>query len=137
MITKEIAEKLHIGQVLYHETERNADGTALRCRVNGKCKTWKRDLSRFKLPVKHGVNNRFYIDSELWMSYGCTANWLLYDPTEVQKLPIEVGLRIDTPVEMVYDALLEAGREQDAKYWKAECERLAVIQFAKNLPASS
>lgn len=31
------------------------DGTAKRCRVNGKLKTWKRDPSRIALPCKYGL----------------------------------------------------------------------------------
>ena len=27
----------------------------VKCRVSGKCKTWKRDPERFYLPVKHGL----------------------------------------------------------------------------------
>ena len=30
-------------------------------RANGKCKTWKRDLERFSLPVKHGLYSYGYL----------------------------------------------------------------------------
>ena len=30
-------------------------------RANGKCKTWKRDATRFKLPIKHGLYTFGYI----------------------------------------------------------------------------
>jgi hypothetical protein len=30
-------------------------------RSNGKCKTWKRDATRFRLPVKHGLYSYSYI----------------------------------------------------------------------------
>jgi len=29
--------------------------TITRVRASGKCQTWKRDLNRFRLPVKHGL----------------------------------------------------------------------------------
>jgi hypothetical protein len=33
-------------------------------RANGKCKTWKRDLTRFSLPVKHGLYSYGYLTNE-------------------------------------------------------------------------
>lgn len=69
MITKEIALTLHRGQTLYHKKLRNADGTPTRCRVNGKCQTWKTRPSEFKLPVKYGLKTCFYItesNAEEW-----------------------------------------------------------------------
>lgn len=59
MITKLQAET-HRGE-FWHMTLKNADGTPIRCRVNGKCKTWKRTPNLFKLPVKHGMRDSFYI----------------------------------------------------------------------------
>ncbi len=56
-----VAANLPHGTTLYHRYERNADGTPARCRVTGKCQTWKRDGEKFKLPVKHGLRNCFYI----------------------------------------------------------------------------
>ena len=46
-----------------HVSLKNADGTAIRCRQTGRLKTWKRDRDRFKLPVKYGMNNSFYINN--------------------------------------------------------------------------
>ena len=69
MITKELALTLRHGQVLHHSTGKNADGTPLRCRVNGYCKTWKRTPEAFKLPVKHGLRDCFYItenEAQYW-----------------------------------------------------------------------
>ena len=54
-----------------HVNLKNADGTPVRCRQTGKLKTWKRDRDRFKLPVKHGLRNCFYIDNN-----NC-HNWVL------------------------------------------------------------
>lgn len=61
MITREIALSLRGHQVLQHKTLKNADGTPVRCRVNGACKTWKTRPSEFRLPVKHGLKHCFYI----------------------------------------------------------------------------
>ena len=47
-----------------HVTVKNADGSPLRCRANGKCQTWKTRPDEFKLPVKHGLRDFFYITGE-------------------------------------------------------------------------
>jgi hypothetical protein len=31
------------------------DGTARRCKINGKVRTWKRDTGRVEVPVKYGL----------------------------------------------------------------------------------
>ena len=65
MITKELALTLGYRTELYHRRLKNADGSPLRCRVNGKCKTWKRAFpGRFQLPVKHGLRHCFYITND-------------------------------------------------------------------------
>ncbi len=65
MITKDIAANLRGGTELRHLKLKNADGiSAVRCRVNGQCKVWKTKPSEFKLPVKHGLKNCFYITPE-------------------------------------------------------------------------
>lgn len=61
MITKEIAVNSHYRQEFKHINRKNADGSPLRCRVNGKCKTWKTRPNDFKLPVKFGLYDCFYI----------------------------------------------------------------------------
>jgi hypothetical protein len=33
-------------------------------RANGKCKTWKRDPTRFQLPIKYGLYTYGYITNE-------------------------------------------------------------------------
>jgi hypothetical protein len=48
----------------YHVSLKNADGTPVRCRVNGACKTWKTRPNEFRLPVKHGLKSCFYITEE-------------------------------------------------------------------------
>jgi hypothetical protein len=69
MITKEIA--LTQPRELWHTTLRNADGTPLRCRSNGKCKIWVTRPSNWQLPVKHGLRQCFYI------THNTAAEWEL------------------------------------------------------------
>lgn len=76
-LSKEICSTAEFREEFYHATLRNADGTAKRCRVNGKIKTWKRQPDKFRLPVKHGMYDTFYIDQ-----FNC-HEWLTDDPTEV------------------------------------------------------
>lgn len=44
-----------------HVSLKNRDGTPVRCRASGKCKTWKTRPADFRLPVKHGLRDCFYI----------------------------------------------------------------------------
>ena len=64
MITKEIAQRLYTGQILYHKGLTNKDGSPLRARVNGVVKFWKRSLERFQIPMKHGLREYFYITNK-------------------------------------------------------------------------
>ena len=64
MITKEIAVTAKYGQEFHHVLLKNADGTPVRCRVSGQCKTWKTRPEEFKLPVKYGLKHCFYITLE-------------------------------------------------------------------------
>ena len=54
-ITLEQAKALHYGDRLHHDRETNANGTPVCFKVNGEPKTWKRDLNRIKVPLKHGL----------------------------------------------------------------------------------
>lgn len=51
-----------------HKVLKNADGTPLRCRVNGKCKTWK-TRQDFRLPVKYGLRECFYITPKNYLEW--------------------------------------------------------------------
>ena len=53
--------KLEYRDELHHKTLINRDGTAVRCRVNGKVKLWKTRPNDFRVPVKHGLRNCFYL----------------------------------------------------------------------------
>ena len=61
MITIEQAKALEHGDILHHNTNKNADSTCQRWRVTGKVKTWKRDLTRVKVPVKYGMYTHDYV----------------------------------------------------------------------------
>lgn len=67
MITKEQA-MTHRGE-FWHMTAKNKDGTPVRCRVNGKCQTWKTRPADWCLPVKRGLNEYDYLrhsDAAMW-----------------------------------------------------------------------
>lgn len=61
MITKAQALAAHYRQEFYHVSIKNADGSPVRCRVNGQCKTWVTRPEEFSLPVKYGLKECFYI----------------------------------------------------------------------------
>ena len=62
----------------FHRTLRNADGSALRCRASGACKTWKTRPNEFRLPVKYGLRDSFYL------THDNAADWLTFDPTSAE-----------------------------------------------------
>jgi hypothetical protein len=96
MITRDRAIAMGgTGKTLYHYSARNADKTATRVRVNGKCKVWKRDPTRFSLPVKWGLKRCFYIDQHN------AHEWFEFDPTELN-LP-------GAPANVLHDAAIDAG----------------------------
>lgn len=64
MITLEQAKQLRPGQTLYHTTQRNADGSPQRWKVNGQPKTWKRSPERVEIPVKHGLYAYDYVTQD-------------------------------------------------------------------------
>jgi len=54
-MTLQEAKALRKGQMVYHTTQKNADGkTAMRARVTS-IKTWKRNPDRVEVRVKHGL----------------------------------------------------------------------------------
>lgn len=120
MISRELALSLPIGTTLYHKILRNADGSALRARINGKCKTWKRESDRFCLPMKHGLRECFYITKDGYGGMGnASADWSTVDPTEeareaerIEKrkksLRKKLNLRDDTPDGILRDAMIDA-----------------------------
>ena len=66
MITKAQAQS---ARNFEHVTLKNADGTPLRVRANGACKTWKTRPIEFRLPYKYGLYAYGYIterDAHNW-----------------------------------------------------------------------
>lgn len=78
-MTADDALTLTYGDVIYHATLRNSDGSAVRARVNGKVKTWKRRPGYFQIPMKHGLRDCFYLTPD---GSQRLENWRLSDPTE-------------------------------------------------------
>ena len=71
------AENLHRGQTLYHVREKNSDGSALRVRVNGRVRTWRRSPGKIQIPTKYGMYDSHTIDErEL-------GQWTLEEPERV------------------------------------------------------
>jgi hypothetical protein len=60
-ITLKQAKNLTYGDELYHVNLKNADGSPMRFRVSGKVKTWKRDETRIRVPLKHGLYDYGYL----------------------------------------------------------------------------
>jgi hypothetical protein len=61
-----IAEPVSIESVasaseFWHRTARDSRGYPVRCRKNGQLKLWKTRPSEFRLPVKYGLREYFYI----------------------------------------------------------------------------
>ena len=69
MLTKEEAQVTRYRQTLIHATLKDSRGAPLVCRVNGACQVWKTRPLEFKLPVKYGLKQCFYItpfNAEEW-----------------------------------------------------------------------
>ncbi len=64
MITKNQAISAKRRDEFHHILLKNVDGSPLRCRANGACKTWKTRPEAFKLPVKYGLRQCFYITED-------------------------------------------------------------------------
>ena len=47
-----------------HVSMKDSRGDPLRCRSNGKCQVWKTRPDEFKLPVKYGLYQYFYITND-------------------------------------------------------------------------
>lgn len=73
MITKEQA-MTHKGE-FWHMYMKNADGTPVRCRPNGKCKTWKRQPNAWQLPTKIGIYAYSVMNQFNAHAWCIPANW--------------------------------------------------------------
>ena len=74
-MNRQDAVSAHHGQIFFHATARNADYTAVRVRVSGKCKTWKTRPTQFSLPVKYGLYQHLKINQDN------AGEFLTEDPT--------------------------------------------------------
>jgi hypothetical protein len=63
MVSIARAKKLSYGDHIYAKHEYNADGTPMRFKVNGAPKTWKKDPSRIRVPLKRGLYEFGYLDN--------------------------------------------------------------------------
>lgn len=54
-------ESVECHRDFWSRTLKNADGSPVRCRANGKVKRWKTRPTEFRLPVKYGLKQCFYI----------------------------------------------------------------------------
>lgn len=132
MLTKERA--IELGSAwgraeLYHLTLTNADGSALRARVNGKCRTWKRDESRWELPVKHGLRDCGYISPD-GPTHMHPAQWTEVEPIhakELARMAKVVGLSADCPLPILADALRDAGHGWQADRLLAHLNAVATV----------
>ena len=70
-VCKGVACAARHGEIFHHISMKNSDGTPLRARVTGKCKTWKTRPLEFKLPVKYGMYESFYITHENCDEWEC------------------------------------------------------------------
>lgn len=64
MITKQQAINAEYRDEFFHVSELDSRNEPVKCRVSGKCKTWKTRPNEFKLPVKYGLYQSFYITPE-------------------------------------------------------------------------
>jgi len=61
MITISQAIEVKYRQEFHHVALKGGDKNPVRCRANGKCKTWVTRPGEFRLPVKYGLYQCFYI----------------------------------------------------------------------------
>ncbi len=61
MIPLDIAKRLMAGQVLFCLKFRDAQGKPAPCVVNGTVKTWRRNPSRVRVPIKHELDSSDYL----------------------------------------------------------------------------
>jgi len=60
-ITLDQAKALSYGDMIHHNTDKNADGTPQRWRVNGKPKVWKTRPDEVQVPIKRGMYEYDYL----------------------------------------------------------------------------
>lgn len=60
-VNKQVCENAYYGQNFFSRHDFYRDGSPHQVRVSGKCKTWKTRPHEFRLPVKYGFYQSFYI----------------------------------------------------------------------------
>lgn len=74
-ITLAQAKSLQYGDLLHIHYKRNADGTSMRAKVNGKVKTWKTRPDNVRIPYKHGMYDYGYFSQSdldiLYLGFNC------------------------------------------------------------------
>lgn len=98
MITKEQAISLRYRQNLEHTSVKNKNGSPARCRVNGKCQTWKTRPEEFKLPVKHDLKKCFYITQDNAKDWSAVYNEIVHIETKPHG-PMKTLVLFPFPVE--------------------------------------
>jgi hypothetical protein len=87
MTVDEVRTLTH-GQIVYHNSLLNSDGTSLRARIISKVKTWVREPNRVYVSVCHGLKDYAYITEKT------CDQWLLTDPSNAREL-IEYFRRLE------------------------------------------
>jgi hypothetical protein len=64
VITKEQAMLAGTHGAIFHENSECTTKRVVRWRANGRCKIWKRDLTRWQLPIKFGLYSHGYLTNE-------------------------------------------------------------------------
>lgn len=63
-VTKMACLNMRRGDRIYHRTKNMADGSPLSVRVMGRCQTWATRPNEFRIPVKFGLYQSFYITDD-------------------------------------------------------------------------
>ena len=74
MITLLVSKALRPGNILHSVTDVNSNGTPIRFKVNGMPKLWKRNWSRVRVPLKHGLYNYGYLTNGTFEGGGFTVS---------------------------------------------------------------
>lgn len=107
-LTRDIA--MHHTGTFYHAWLKNADGTPLRCHVTGKCKTWKTRPDEYRLPVKHGLRDTFYLTPDLESEWQITEEDYHYVLRRM--MCVRLGVSTLTPAYVLRDMALNAGVDE-------------------------
>jgi hypothetical protein len=108
-VTREVA-MYHRGE-FPHVHLKNRDGTPVRCRVTGACKTWKTRPTEFRLPVKHGLRDSFYIEPHNASDWRITDD----DYKRVRRaiLRERFGLAEFVPLTILRDRMIDEGIDSE------------------------